>query len=214
MDTLPSRILITLGSAVSIGFGIWHFFVPRLWNWFSYIDATASELVVAIRAINGFFSLSLVLFGLMDLLLVYGPGDSRYAALVVLGATCVLWSARVVMQIAYPQGSMSVILQYGLLVAFALVLACYSVSLVLVLLDEAHPDQCPAVSRSRSRPSRIRSSPNSKSTEAPPGAVAVISAIARRFGYSPAGRLRAKAAAISGAFSVSNDQAISWSTKP
>jgi hypothetical protein len=133
LDTLPTRILITLGSAASIGFGVWHFFVPRLWNWYSYIDASATELVVAIRAINVFFSLSLVLFGAMNLLLAYGPGDSRYAALVVLGATCVLWSARVVMQVAYPQGSMSPVLQYGLLLTFALVLACYAVALVLIL---------------------------------------------------------------------------------
>jgi hypothetical protein len=130
--------VVTLGSAASIGFGVWHFFVPGLWDWYSYIDASATELVVAIRAINVFFSLSLVLFGLMNLLLAYGPGDSRYAALVVLGATCVLWSARVVMQIAYPQGSMNVILQYGLLLAFTLVLACYAVALVLVLLDKCH----------------------------------------------------------------------------
>ena len=133
LDPLPSRILITLGSFVSIGFGIWHLFVPGLWDWYSYIDASATELVVAIRAINVFFSLSLVLFGLMNLLLAYGPGDSRYAAVVVLGATCILWSARVVMQIAYPQGSMSPVLQYGLLLTFALVLACYAVALVLIL---------------------------------------------------------------------------------
>jgi hypothetical protein len=138
LDARPSRILITLGSAVSIGFGVWHFFVPGLWNWYSYIDASASELVVAIRAINVFFSLSLLLFGLMNLLLAYGPRDSRYAALVVLGATCVLWSARVVMQIAYPQGSMNAILQYGLLLTFALVLACHAVALVLALLDKGH----------------------------------------------------------------------------
>lgn len=73
----------------------------------------------------------------MNLLLAYGPGTSRYAALVVLGATCVLWSARVVMQIAYPQGSTSVILQYGLLLAFALVLACHAVALLLVILDKS-----------------------------------------------------------------------------
>jgi hypothetical protein len=139
LDTLPARILVTLGSAASIGFGVWHFFVPRLWNWYSYIDASATELVVAIRAINVFFSLSLVLFGLMNLLLAYGPGTSRYAALVVLGATCILWSTRVVMQIAYPQGSMSPALQYGLLVAFALVLACYAIPLVLVILDRNLP---------------------------------------------------------------------------
>jgi hypothetical protein len=136
---LLTRILVTLGSAASIGFGVWHFFVPSLWNWYSYIDASATELVVAIRAINVFFSLSLVLFGLMNLLLAYGPDKSRYAAVVVLGATCILWSTRVVMQIAYPQGSMSPALQYGLLVAFALVLACYAIPLVLVILDRNLP---------------------------------------------------------------------------
>jgi hypothetical protein len=139
LDPLPSRILITLGSVVSIGFGVWHFFVPGLWNWYSYIDASATELVSAIRAINVFFSLSLVLFGLMNLLLAYGPGDSRYAALVVLGATCILWSARIVMQIAYPQGSMSAILQYGLLLTFTLVLVCHAIPLLLLILDRGRP---------------------------------------------------------------------------
>jgi hypothetical protein len=139
LDTLPSKILITLGSAASIGFGVWHFFVPSLWNWYSYIDASATELVVAIRAINVFFSLSLVLFGLMNLLLAYGPGKSRYAAIVVLGATCILWSARVVMQVVYPQGSTSAMLQYGMLLTFALVLVCYSVSLILTIRDGSLP---------------------------------------------------------------------------
>jgi hypothetical protein len=120
---------------VSVGFGVWHLFVPGLWNWYSYIDPSATELVVAIRAINVLFSLSLVLFGLMNLLLAYGPGDSRYAALVVLGATCILWSARVVMQVAYPQGSTSAALQYGMLLAFALVLACHAIPLLLRILD-------------------------------------------------------------------------------
>ena len=139
MDATLPKILITLGSAVSIGFGIWHFFVPMLWNWYAYIDDSATELIIAVRAINVLFSLSLVLFGLMNLLLAYGPGDSRYAALVVLGATCVLWSARVVMQVAYPQGSMSAILQYGLLLTFALVLACYAIPLLLLILDKSRP---------------------------------------------------------------------------
>jgi len=135
VETVPARILITLGSAVSIGFGVWHFFVPGLWDWYSYIDPSATELVVAVRAINVFFSLSLVLFGLMNLLLAYGPGDSRYATGVVLGATCILWSARVVMQIAYPQGSTSSILEYGVLLSFTLVLACHAVALLSVILD-------------------------------------------------------------------------------
>jgi hypothetical protein len=135
MNMMVTRILVTLGSVVSIGFGVWHFFVPRIWNWYSYIDASATELIVAVRAINVFFSLSLVLFGVMNLLLAYGRGPDRYSVLVVLGATCALWAARVVMQVAYPQGSMSPALQYGMLSAFVLVLVCYAVSFVRVLSD-------------------------------------------------------------------------------
>ncbi len=100
---------MTIGSAASIGFGVWHFFVPRIWDWFSYMDASATELPVAVGAVNFFFSLSLVLFGLMNLLMAYGSAN-RYSMLVVLGATCVLWATRVVMQVIYPQGSMNPLL--------------------------------------------------------------------------------------------------------
>ncbi len=56
MDLLV-KILVTIGSSASIGFGIWHFFVPEAWKWYSYIDIHATELVAAVRAINVFFSL-------------------------------------------------------------------------------------------------------------------------------------------------------------
>lgn len=35
-------------------------FFPGMWKWYSYIDPNATELIAAIRAINMFFSLSLV----------------------------------------------------------------------------------------------------------------------------------------------------------
>jgi hypothetical protein len=134
---LLTRILVTVGSAVSIAFGIWHLFVPRIWNWYSYVDASATELIVAVRAINVFFSLSLVLFGLMNLLLAYGKNVDAYSFVVVLGATCVLWLVRVGMQIAYPQGSMTASLQYGMLAAFVVVMGCYAVSLALVVANRS-----------------------------------------------------------------------------
>ena len=62
---------------------------------------------------------------------------SAASVLVVLGATCVLWAARVVMQLVSPQGSMSAALQYGVLFSFVLVLACYAASLVMALLDRS-----------------------------------------------------------------------------
>jgi hypothetical protein len=124
---------VTIGSSASIGFGIWHFFVPKAWRWYSYIDVNATELVLAVRAINVFFSLSLVLFGIVNLLLVHGDKSNKYSIVVVLAATCILWITRVIVQLIYPQGSMSSVLQYGMLSAFIIVTLCYVVSLVIML---------------------------------------------------------------------------------
>jgi hypothetical protein len=115
------KILVTIGSSASIGFGIWHFFVPKAWKWYSYIDANATELVLAVRAINVFFSLSLVLFGIVNLLFIYGDRSNRYSIIVMLAATCILWVTRSVLQLIYPQGSISPVLQYGMLSAFIIV---------------------------------------------------------------------------------------------
>jgi hypothetical protein len=120
--------LVLAGSLASIAFGIWHFFVPGLWHWYTYIDAKASELILAVRAINVFFSLSLVLFGSMNILLAWGGAD-RYAVLVVLAATCILWLTRLALQLIYPQGSIQPALQYGMLAAFIVISLCYLAAL-------------------------------------------------------------------------------------
>jgi hypothetical protein len=127
------KILVTVGSVSSIGFGVWHFFVPSIWNWYSYIDINATELVVAIRAINVFFSLSLVLFGVVNILVIYGDQSNRYSITVMLAVTCILWLTRVVFQVIYPQGSVSPLLQYGMLSAFIIVSLCYIISLYIVV---------------------------------------------------------------------------------
>jgi hypothetical protein len=134
---LAARILVILGSSASIGFGIWHFFVPEAWKWYSYIDANATELVTAVRAINAFFSLSLVLFGVVNILLIYGDRSNRYSITVVLAATCILWLTRVAFQVIYPQGSLYPGLQYGMLSAFVIVSLCYIIALVNVVFQKA-----------------------------------------------------------------------------
>ncbi len=132
MDLLV-KIFVMIGSGASIGFGVWHFFVPRLWNWYAYIDAHATELVVAVRAINTFFSLSLVLFGIVNILLVCGGKSNRYSIIVVLATTSLLWLTRVFLQVIYPQGSLYPGLQYGMLAAFTLISLCYGFSLIMTL---------------------------------------------------------------------------------
>lgn len=130
------RILVIFGSSASIGFGLWHFFVPQAWKWYSYIDSAATELIAAVRAINAFFSLSLVLFGIVNILLIYGDKSNRYSIIVILAATCVLWITRVAFQIIYPQGSLYPGLQYGMLSAFVIVTLCYLISLLSILFQK------------------------------------------------------------------------------
>lgn len=112
------------------GFGIWHFFVPKAWNWYSYIAPEATELIVAVQAINVFFSLSLALFAAVDVLVVFGA-NSRFASVAVLGASAALWAARCAMQIACPQGTISPALQYGMLAAFLLIFGCFLAAALL-----------------------------------------------------------------------------------
>ena len=119
------KIFVMIGSSASIGFGIWHFFVPGAWNWYSYIDINATELVAAVRAINMFFSLSLVLFGIVNILFIYGDKSNRYSIIVMLAATSILWLTRLLFQAIYPQGSLYPGLQYGMLSAFMIVSLCY-----------------------------------------------------------------------------------------
>src|SRR5574338_1456838 len=127
------KIFVLSGSIATIGFGIWHFFVPGLWNWYSYIDTHATELVGAVRAINLFFSLALVLFGIVNILFVYGGKSNRYSIIVMLAATSLLWLTRVFLQVIHPQGSMNPWLQYGMLAAFTVISLCYVISLMITL---------------------------------------------------------------------------------
>jgi len=130
------KILVIIGSVGSIGFGIWHFFVPEAWKWYSYIEPNATELMVAVRAINVFFSLSLVLFGVVNILLIYGDKSNSYSIIVMLTATSILWITRVAFQIIYPQGSMNPVLQYGMLSAFIFVSLCYVIPLFVMVSQE------------------------------------------------------------------------------
>jgi len=127
------KILVMIGSVASIGFGVWHFSVPQAWKWYSYMDSNATELVAAVRAINAFFSLSLVLFGVVNILFVYGDKSNRYSVMVMLTATSILWLTRVAFQVVYPQGSLYPGLQYGMLLAFAVVSLCYIIPLMILI---------------------------------------------------------------------------------
>jgi len=126
-----TKILVSFAGLSTIGFGIWHFFVPGIYKWYSYIQSGAEELIAAVRATNVFFSLCLVLFGIADLIFVFA--GNRFALLIMLCLSCVLWLVRIIMQLKYPQGSINPALQYGMLAAFIIIFLCFAISLILTI---------------------------------------------------------------------------------
>lgn len=130
------RVLTTVASLVTVGFGFWHFFIPKIWQWYSHIDARASELVLAVMMTNLFFSLSLVLMGLMNIVLVWSTETSDFTLLVVLTASALLWMTRVIVQISRPQGSFFPWMQYGMLGAFVVVTSLYITSIALIIVGK------------------------------------------------------------------------------
>lgn len=129
------KVLTSFGSVSMAAFGVWHFTVPAAWNWYTYISPEASELALAVRAINIFFSLCLVLIGLVNLIFTY-TRQSRFVLLVMLGLSCVLWAVRCILQLVYPQGSLNPWLQYGMLAAFMLIFLSFLISFVAILTDK------------------------------------------------------------------------------
>ena len=127
------KALVAVGSLASIGFGIWHFSVPAVWRWYSYVDPNATELIIAIKAINFFFSLSLVLFGAIDAALVLSGRSNAFSIGIVLGAASILWLSRIALQVLRPQGTMNPVVQYSMLGAFVLAFLCHLVPLCAVL---------------------------------------------------------------------------------
>jgi hypothetical protein len=125
-------VLLTIGSAITIGFGTWHLFVPSIWKWYSYIPNEASELVVAVRAINLFFSTSLVAFGTVMLIFLYRKPTSLFYLRTMSICLALLWGLRTVAQVIWPQGSISPSLQYGMLAAFVLTFLLFAISSLLL----------------------------------------------------------------------------------
>jgi hypothetical protein len=130
------KILVSFGSLCTAAFGVWHFFVPEQWDWYAYIAPQATELVLAVRAINVFFSLSLVLIGIANLLIVIFS-SARFPLAVMLALSGILWAVRCVFQIVWPQGSANPSLQYGMLAAFLAIFLCFLVSLLLTVFGKS-----------------------------------------------------------------------------
>jgi hypothetical protein len=70
------------------------------------------------------------------MLLVFRKLQDRFSNIVILSISIILWTTRVILQLVYPQGSQNSIIQYSMLLIFWVVLACFALSVLLILRNK------------------------------------------------------------------------------
>ena len=127
-----SRVLMITGGIVTIGFGLWHFAVPWLYDWFNYMPSVPDELTNAIIATDLFLSICLVLLGALATLVGMFQWYHHPAGKLVLWLMSVLWIARLGYQVVKPQGTMITGLPAILLVIFGITALCFLIPAILL----------------------------------------------------------------------------------
>ncbi len=100
------KIVILVGSIITLGFAVWHFLVPWKYKWFSYMPNISKDLENSIKATNFLFALSLLLLGSLSLIVTSWLWENTLIVRIVLVMMSILWTARVIYQIIKPQGKM------------------------------------------------------------------------------------------------------------
>lgn len=121
------KALYYTGMAISLLIGLWHFFVPALYGWYSYIPAEYAVLSVTIDYVNTCFSM--LLFGLSTLLIFWGKRilDGNREATTLYAFMTFVWVARIGVAIAKPiPDGANPWLAYGQLIA-SIVIAVFLV---------------------------------------------------------------------------------------
>jgi len=100
-----SRATEMTGGLITLGFGIWHFFIPSMFGWYDYLQDDPVELSRGVGASNFFLSFSLSLIGATSVAFPSLFPDSRSANTAWLWANVGLWIARSIYQAVAPQGT-------------------------------------------------------------------------------------------------------------
>ncbi len=107
-----------VGGAVTLGFGLWHFAVPGIYGWQSYVPEAPQTLVDAVAATNFFMSFSLSMIGASNIVMPLLADSATPLGRYWLWANVGLWTTRAVYQLVLPQGTYNPALQWGMAGAF------------------------------------------------------------------------------------------------
>lgn len=96
------KILYISGLILSLITGIWHFFVPYLFKWYSYIPDAPRPIIVSIDWINYFFSLLLTGLSLLLLFFTKQVFNKNKEVLIFYSFLVFVWFNRVIITIVHP----------------------------------------------------------------------------------------------------------------
>ena len=125
------KILYIIGLLLSACIGLWHFTVPYLYEWYSYIPNAPIEIIRSIDWINYFFSL--LLTGLSVILLVYKNKifNKNKELLVFYGFLVFVWLNRIFITILLPMNYN--IMFFGQLIGFIIIFIIQLIPLVYLI---------------------------------------------------------------------------------
>ncbi|MGL4736023.1 MAG: hypothetical protein ACRCW2_01095 [Cellulosilyticaceae bacterium] len=129
------EISYTLAMVISIVVGIWHFCVPYLYSWYDYLPGIPDILRVSIDWINFFFSLFLVGYSVLLLLVRKEFFERNRVVYLFYNFFVVIWICRVGITIVHNWGWNIMVMGY--LIAFSVELMLLLIPLIKVNVKES-----------------------------------------------------------------------------
>ena len=125
------KILYMIGLLLSACIGLWHFTVPYLYEWYSYIPDAPIEIIRSIDWINYFFSL--LLTGLSIILLVFKNKifNRNKEILVFYGFLVFVWLNRIFITILLPMNYN--VMFFGQLIGFIIIFIIQLIPLIYLI---------------------------------------------------------------------------------
>ena len=88
------QILYSAGLILSALVGVWHFFVPKMFQWYNYIPDEYENLITGINWTNFFFSLLLTGYSLILLIMRKKVFSGEKDILIMYGFMVFVWFCR------------------------------------------------------------------------------------------------------------------------
>jgi len=129
------KIVYLLGLLLSTGVGMWHFTVPYLHKWYSYIPDAPPEIIVSIDYTNYFFSLLLTGLSIILIFLRKEVFSKNRAALIFYGFLVFVWLNRVVITIIMPWPN-NIPFTAGLICAFTVIFVIQLIPLIYLTIKQ------------------------------------------------------------------------------